>query len=228
MSKTDAFFLEGNNNQGVLLCHSLAGDPSQMLELGKKLHKKGYSVNCPLYKGHGGSYEDIIYTDVDDWYETLLNAYNALKEKANDIYVVGMSIGGTFTVKLAQEHNLKGIVTINAPIIGFDIENDIFNFKKNTDNEKLITRFRDYRTRYFYFVTELGQIENLKKITCPMFVVQGSLDAARYKTSTQMLMSYANSEIKQRKDYPKSYHLALLENDKKELIKDIVDFIELN
>ncbi|MDC0558899.1 alpha/beta hydrolase [Candidatus Izimaplasma bacterium] len=228
MAKNDSFFLEGKNNQGVLLCHSLAGDPSQMFELGKKLNKKGYSVSCPLYKGHGGSYEDIIYTDVEDWYKTLIDEYNDFKEKVEDIYVIGMSIGGTFTVKLGQEENVKGIVTINAPIIGFDIENDLFNFKRNTDNEELITRFREYRTGYFYFVTELGQIENIKRITCPLFVVQGSLDAARYKTSTQMLMSFANSEIKQRKDYPKSYHLALLENDKKELMKDIINFIEEN
>ena len=60
MAKNNPFFLEGKNNQGVLLCHTLAGDPSQMLELGKMLNKNGYTVSCPLYKGHGGSYEDII------------------------------------------------------------------------------------------------------------------------------------------------------------------------
>lgn len=80
MAKNNPFFLEGKNNQGVLLCHTLAGDPSQMLELGKMLNKNGYTVSCPLYKGHGGSYEDIINSDVDDWYDTLLDAFKDLKD----------------------------------------------------------------------------------------------------------------------------------------------------
>ena len=229
MAKTiDSFYLEGKKDQGVVLCHTLGGDPSQMLELGKKLNKKGYHVICPLFKGHGSEFVNIIKTDVRDWYQDVLNAYDEISTKVKDVYSVGMSIGGALTAKLAQDKDLKGICTINAPIIGFDIESDVFNFRKNYQIDDVVPRYREHRTIYFDWATKVGQIENLKKITCPIFVLQGSMDLSRYKTSSQLLMYYVNSDIKQRKDYLKSFHLILQDNDKKEAMKDIVKFIEEN
>jgi len=228
MANKESFYLEGKNNIGVLLLHTLADNPLQMLELGKKLNKHGYSVSCPLYKGHGGTFLDVIQTDVTDWYDTVVEAYEELSTKTEGVFAVGMSIGGTFAVKLAQEQNLRGLITINAPIIGFDILSDVFEFSKNTKNEELIERYRAHRMNYFHFVTKLGQMEQLNKITCPFFALQGSLDMIRYKTSTMMLMEYVHSDVKQRKDYGKSFHLLLLENDKKEAMKDILKFIEEN
>ncbi len=228
MPKTEPFFHKGTNNQGVLLCHTLAGEPAQMKELGKKLNKKGYTVSCPLYAGHGGTFNDVIQTEVTDWYDTVLQAYDELASQVDGVYAVGMSIGGTFAVKLAQDKELKGVISINGPVIGFDLPNDVFNFAKNTDDQALIKRYTVHRHHYFRFVTELGQIENLKRITCPLFVLQGSLDLARYKTSAMLLMDYVSSETKQRRDYANSMHLILQDNDKKQAIKDIIAFIEDN
>ncbi len=228
MGSVESFFLDGKNNMGVLLCHTLAGEPSQMLEIGKKLNKQGYTVSCPLYAGHGKRFFDVINSEVTDWYLSVLDAYDELSKKVDGIYVIGMSIGGTFAVKLAQEKDLKGLITINAPIIGFDIENDIFTFVKNGGSKDLIPRYREHRTNYFKFVVELGQIHNVKKIACPLFVLQGSLDLQRYKTSTQMLMHYVSSEKKQRRDYSRSFHLLLQDNDKKAAMKDIIAFIKEN
>lgn len=228
MPKHDSFFLEGKLSKGVVLCHTLAGSPDQMREIAKQLNKKGYFVSCPLYKGHDLEFNELIKTQVTDWYQDVLTTYDELAKKVEKIYVVGMSIGGTFTVKLAQERDVAAIATINAPIIGFDIENDVFQYRKLGNSEELTSIYRHHRSVYFDFVTKLGQINEIQKITCPLFTLQGSLDLDRYKTSTQMLMFYASSERKQRKDYSRSKHLLLLENDRKEAIKDIIDFFEEN
>jgi carboxylesterase len=226
MAKIESFYLEGKNEYGVLLCHTLGGEPAQMMELGKKLNKKGYTVSCPLYPGHAGTIEDMIHTEVTDWYETLKKAYDELCKQTKGVFVIGMSIGGTFTVKLAEEKEPMGIITINAPVIGFDIANDVFNFIRGGGSKDLTERYTRHRTKYFTFVTDLGQIEELKKVTCPLFVLQGSLDGDRYKTSSQLLMYYTNAVDRQRKDYAKSQHLLLQGPDKKEAIKDIIHFIE--
>lgn len=226
MANKESFLLEGKNNLGVLLLHTLADSPDQMIEFGKKLNKRGYTVSCPLYKGHGGSFIQVIQTEVRDWYQTVLEAYEDLSQKVDGVFVVGMSIGGTFAVKLAQEKDLKGLITINAPLIGFDIMSDVFEFSKNTKDQALIERYREHRLNYFRFVTELGQIDQLQKITCPLFILQGSLDMIRYKTSAMLLMEYVGSIVKQRKDYARSFHLLLLEDDKKEAMKDIISFIQ--
>jgi len=228
MANKESFYLEGKNNVGVLLLHSLADSPDQMMELGKKLNKRGFTVSCPLYKGHGGTFNEMIDTNVTDWYETAVEAYEFLSKQVEGVFVLGMSIGGTLAVKLAEEKEVRGLITVNAPIIGFDVVNDVFEFSKNTSNQELIDKYRKHRLDYFRFVTEIGQITALEKVTCPLFALQGSLDRVRYKTSTMLLMEYVKSEVKQRKDYRQSYHLLLLENDKKEAMKDIIKFMEEN
>lgn len=226
MAKSESIFMQGTNKLGILICHTLGAEPQQMKPLGKKLNKLGYTVSIPLYDGHGGSFENVIQSDVPLWYETVVNAYKELSTTVDKIFVIGMSIGGTFSVKLAEEFDLAGVITVNAPIIGFDLYTDLWQFMQNNEDKAMIKRYRDHRRTYFRFVTELGQIAVLKQITAPLFVLQGSLDATRYKTSSMMLMEYVSSEVKQRKDYPRSRHLLLLEADKKEATTDIIEFIQ--
>ncbi|QMS85775.1 alpha/beta hydrolase [Candidatus Xianfuyuplasma coldseepsis] len=226
MPKKENILMEGTNNLGIIICHTLGADPQQMKPLGKKLNKLGYTVSIPLYDGHGGSFTEVIQSEVPLWYDNVVEAYSELSTKVEKIFVIGMSIGGTFSVKLAEEYDLAGIITVNAPIIGFDLYTDLWQFMQNNEDKEMIKRYRDHRRTYFRFVTELGQIEALKQITAPLFVLQGSLDATRYKTSSMMLMEYVSSEVKQRKDYPRSRHLLLLEADKKEATADIIEFIQ--
>lgn len=228
MAKAKDLFMEGTNQQAVLLCHTLGGDPTDMKGLAKTLNKAGYTVSCPLYPGHGGSFEDMVATEITEWYETVSNEFDRLKETYPSVYVVGMSIGGSFTVKLAEEKEVAGIATVNAPVIGFDLYTDLFQYSRAEKDKEKIKRYRDHRYVYFKFVVELGQTENLKKITCPVFVLQGSMDQARYKTSSMMLMDFVSSDVTQRKDYAQSRHLLLLEGDRKEAFKDIREFFDNN
>jgi carboxylesterase len=125
---------------------------------------------------------------------------------------------------LAEEKDVAGLATINAPVIGFDLYTDLFQYARDEKDKEKLARYRDHRLVYFRFVVATGQIQALERITCPLFVLQGSLDAPRYKTSSMMLMDFVSSEVKQRKDYANSRHLMLLEQDKKEVIQDIVTF----
>lgn len=224
MANTDSFYLQGNNGYSILLCHPLAETPAMMSEFGKKLHKKGYTVSCPLLKGHGTSFLEILNSSFDEWYIQLKTEYNRLSETSK-VFICGMSIGGTMAVKLAEELTPQAIATINAPIIGFDLISDVHGFQNKAEMDQEVTsKYKEHREIYFKNVVETGQIENLKKITTPLFVLQGSLDIDRYKTSSHMLMTYVSSTIKQRKDYKKSRHLVLLGQDKKQAMKDIYNF----
>lgn len=226
MSKADAFYLEGNNGYSILLCHPLAETPAMMLEFGKKLNKKGFTVSCPLLDGHGKTFLDVIDSNFLLWYQGLRKEFLSLQETTK-VFICGMSIGGSMAIKLAEEFNPQGIATINAPVIGFDVVSDVFGFQQKSQmDQDLISKYRKHREVYFENIVEIGQLENLKKITTPLFVLQGSLDTARYKTSSHMLMTYPSSIIKQRKDYKDSRHLILIDNDKKQAMKDIYAFFK--
>lgn len=219
--------LKGNNGLGVLLLHTLGGNPMQMEPLGKKLHALGYTVYIPLYRNHGSEFIHIFQSDVSDWYQDVEAAIDTMKQMVSKFFVMGMSIGGTFTVKAAQDHNLLGAVVMNGPIIGFDLLEDLKNFSEVQENKVLYETIKKQRFHYFHFVTEIGQISNINKITCPLFVVQGSKDDNRYKTSSELLMQYAKGP-KKRINYENSGHIILGDKDRKTVFEDIITFVKDN
>lgn len=75
MAKTDPFYYEGTNGYQILLIHPLAETPVMMYEFGKKLHKKGYTVSCPLLDGHGSTFLQVIQSDFTKWYDQLEEEY---------------------------------------------------------------------------------------------------------------------------------------------------------
>lgn len=53
------------------------------------------------------------------WFKDALDGYDFLKEKGyDDIVVAGLSLGGVFALKLSLNRDVKGIVTMCAPMEG--------------------------------------------------------------------------------------------------------------
>ncbi len=206
-----SFFLEGNNNQGVLLCHGLTRFPEDLKPLGLFLNSLGFTVSCIEYSGHGTDAVNFLNTGVKQWFEDIENAYNDLLKKVEGVFVIGHSMGGAFAAKLAQKYEPLGLVTINAPLIGFPLKERI---ERLTNNDK---KHRNHLRVYDNFIINIGQIINLKKITSPLLVIQGELDTDRFKISSSMLTEYTSSKYKSRIDFKKSGHMVTAEEEKDEL-----------
>ncbi|MBN2604761.1 MAG: alpha/beta fold hydrolase [Bacilli bacterium] len=225
MSKDTSFYLEGTNHTGVLLCHGLGGTPSQMKELGIYLNKLGYTVSCPKYRGHGYTIDELVTTNVSEWYDDLVSGLVELQENTNGFYVMGISMGGSFAVKVAQYYDVLGLVTFNAPLIGFPLQEDILSMKSQRSDSVFLERYAENRLAYFRFVTEIGQSANLEKITAPLLVFQGEKDLDRYKTSSAMLMEYTKSSKKERHDFKHSGHMIILEKEKDQVFEIVKNFL---
>ena len=83
--------------------------------LGEYLAKCGFTVYGPRLKGHGTHYEEMEGTTWKDWIESADDGYRMLKKKCSQIFVVGLSMGGTLAVELAHRHpEIREMVLINA------------------------------------------------------------------------------------------------------------------
>src|SRR5699024_1899632 len=79
--------------------------------------KKGYTCHAPLYQGHGVPPEKLLETNSSLWWQDVTEAYGKLKEDGHeDIAVVGLSLGGVFSLKLGYTFPVKGIVSMCAPM----------------------------------------------------------------------------------------------------------------
>ena len=222
---TEGFYFKGTNNFGVLLCHGFTGAPGEMKELGVALNKEGYTVKCIEYRGHGSDKENFLNTNVYEWYNDLQSALEELRNDVKFLYVMGLSMGGAFSVKVAEDYNIQGLVTMNAPLVGMPLK-EILDSRKEDLTDDVYQLELNSLTKYSKFITEVGQTINLNKITAPLLIVQGMIDQDRYKISSHMLTTYSNSKILKRIDLPKSGHLVTTEDERYDLFKAIIMFLK--
>ncbi|MBM7608930.1 esterase/lipase [Lysinibacillus composti] len=109
-------FLKGND-KGILLLHSYTSHTRDMKKLAEYLNKQ---IDCtcyvPLFNGHGEQSESLLTTTIHDWWKDVQEAYDFLQTQGvKKISVIGLSVGGIFTLKLAQEKPIDRLIVMSVP-----------------------------------------------------------------------------------------------------------------
>jgi len=88
---------------GVLLVHSLGGNPIELRFVAQGLARQGYTVYCPLVPGLGGGTDTSGLSSWKDWYTALEEAHDELKQHCDVVIVGGLSAGSMLALRLARE-----------------------------------------------------------------------------------------------------------------------------
>lgn len=92
-------------DRAVLLVHGLQGVPAEMMPLAKRLHKAGYTVRVPHFKGYGYHIGDTAYsvTSWRDWHDQVLAELRDMKRQHHSVAVGGLCIGAVLALSVAAE-----------------------------------------------------------------------------------------------------------------------------
>lgn len=109
----------GTSAAGVLLCHGFTGTPASMRPWGEWLAADGHTVRCPRLPGHGTTWRECNRTGWQDWYGCVEREALALSRECDSVFVFGLSMGGTLTLRLAQQLGaaLAGIALVNPSVL---------------------------------------------------------------------------------------------------------------
>ena len=88
---------------GVLLIHGLTGTPSEMRQVGKGLHRAGFSVYGMQLAGHCAGEAELLRTGWRDWYASVAAAAERFGRDLDTLFVGGLSMGALLALKLAAE-----------------------------------------------------------------------------------------------------------------------------
>lgn len=112
-------FSHSGSGVGVLLCHGFTGSPYSMRPWAEYLAEAGLTVELPRLPGHGTTWQDMATTTTDDWYAEVERALLDLAERCDEVFVMGLSMGGALTLRLAQEYPdiVKGVVLVNPSLV---------------------------------------------------------------------------------------------------------------
>jgi carboxylesterase len=226
---------------GAVLCHGLTGMPGSMRPWGQALADAGLTVRVPLLPGHGTRWQDANTVTWEQWYATLEGAFDELRTRCDQVFVMGLSMGGTLVLRLAEQRagDVAGVVVVNAslfttrrdakllPLLRLvvpslpPVGNDV---KKPGVVEPAYDRLP---VKAAYQLSRLWSVTNadLGRITSPLLVLTSRDDHVVEPDNSARLMSGAASSDKQQIVLEDSYHVATLDNDLPRIVSESLEFV---
>src|SRR5690348_11120016 len=103
---------------GVLLCHGFTGSPQALRPWAEFLAEAGLTVSLPRLPGHGTTWQDMARTRWEDWYAEIDRAFDELHAATDEIFVMGLSMGGCLALRLAELRGqaVGGLVLVNPSV----------------------------------------------------------------------------------------------------------------
>ena len=83
--------------------------------LGEYLHQQGLTCLGMRNTGHATQPEDMIRSLYTDWIATLEDGYHLLRGISGNIFLIGLSMGGTLSLLMSTRLDVQGVVAMSSP-----------------------------------------------------------------------------------------------------------------
>ncbi|MEO6711839.1 MAG: alpha/beta fold hydrolase [Mycobacteriales bacterium] len=240
VSGAEAFSFDGGP-VGVLLVHGFTGSPASMRPWGEYLAAEGFTVCCPRLPGHGTRWQEMNRTTWQDWYGEIERAFEDLRRRSTHVFVMGLSMGGTLTLRLAEQHTdrIAGIVLVNPSILSENksmralpvvkllvpslkaIANDI---RKEGADEIAYARTP---LRAVASLVQLWRVTraDLGKVTMPVLYFRSKEDHVVEASNHQAIQAGISSKDVTDIELADSYHVATLDHDAPAIFEGSAAFV---
>ena len=240
MPGAEPFHAEGGP-VGAVLCHGFTGTPQSLRPWAQHLAAAGLAVACPRLPGHGTRWQDMNATRWEDWYAELERAFDGLRGRCDVVFAMGLSMGGTLTLRLAEERgdDVAGLVTVNPSLLTLRkdakllpyVSRVVPSLKAVGDDIKKpgITEHAYDRTplRAAASLAQLWKLvrDDLGRIEQPLLVFRSAEDHLVEPASGALLMRSVSSTDVREIVLNDSYHVATLDNDAPLIFASSVEWV---
>ncbi len=113
---------EKQSNTAILQIHGFPSTPHVYEYSSKTFYDEGFDTYAYLMPGFGTSIEDFSKTNFTQWFDFQCRKYEELQKKYENVFILGISMGGLISLKLGEKYsNTKiepnAIISISAPIV---------------------------------------------------------------------------------------------------------------
>ncbi len=227
---------------GVLLIHGLSGTPYEVRPVADALALEGVRAQGIALPGHCTSAEDLARTPYAAWVDAARVALEDLRDRHDRVALVGMSMGGVVSLRLAQEQPLDAIVTIGAPLwldapIRWFVPivkhfMPMLEKRDGSDIRDAAARARHpgYKVMPLAAVHELLKLQSdvapgLGRIEAPILVAHGAHDRTANPKNAQQIHDGVSSDVRALEMYDDSGHVVPVDHDGAALSKRATEFL---
>ncbi|MEA2499521.1 MAG: carboxylesterase [Actinomycetota bacterium] len=235
-------FAFGEGPVGALLVHGFTGSPQSMRTLGEYLSERGIAVVGPRLPGHGTTWQDLNTRTGEEWMQTVETAFHHLASQTEEVFVVGLSFGGTLAIDLVARHQdeVAGLVTLAGMVFSKDprrhlapvvsrlvaslpgLSNDV------ADPEGKEIAYDRTPTRAAHAVLRFARRAQaaLPQITTPTLVMHARQDHTVHPSNAQYIHDRIGSTDKELVWFDRSYHVITVDYEKDQVFERTFNFIK--
>jgi carboxylesterase len=108
-------FIGEPSKSACLLIHGFTGTPKEMRWMGEFLNQQGYTCLGIRLAGHATDPEDMIRSNWTDWTASVEDGYQLLRGVSDNIFLIGLSMGGVLSLLMSTRLDVKGVVAMSTP-----------------------------------------------------------------------------------------------------------------
>jgi carboxylesterase len=113
---TEPFLFMGDSSKpACLLIHGFTGTPKEMRWMGEYLNKQGHTCLGIRLAGHGTQPEAMVRSRRIDWSASVEDGYHLLYNITDNIFLVGLSMGGILSLYMSSQLKVKGVIAMSTP-----------------------------------------------------------------------------------------------------------------
>jgi carboxylesterase len=244
MPGAEAYAHEGGPT-GVLLCHGFTGSPQSLRPWAEYLAKEGLGVSLPRLPGHGTTWQEMARTRWEDWFAEVDRAFDELQARSEEIFVMGLSMGGCLALRLAELRGqaVRGLVLVNpsvtadnkavfavAPVLKYLVPSikGIASDIKNPDSKEAgydRTPVKAAATLPGLWKTTQ---QHLGELTQPVLVFKSTTDHVVGPASLKLLTDALPPAQITVRELADSYHVATLDNDAEAIFAGSLEFVRVH
>jgi len=242
------FFFPGEG-LSALLIHGLTGTPYEMRWLGERMAAAGIRVRGVRLAGHAGAPEDLGAANYDNWYESVVQGFEDLRQYGDPNIVVGLSAGAVLAARLAidQREAVAGIAML-AP--AFYLPRSTMLLLRMVQKLGRISRqlylyspgdsdIHDAAARRIHPTTHLFPISapinlldmskivrrRLQRVTQPALLMHSRLDhTCPFDRNVNFVMKHLGSIEKRCVVLDESYHVITVDTEKEQVAAEVLNF----
>lgn len=234
--------LEEANGAAALCLHGLTGTPYEVRPVAEALVARGVRARGPWMAGHEEGAEALAKTSWQAWVEEARSELSALRAEHDRVFLVGMSMGGLVSLRIAETEEIDAVAVIGTPLVLAPPIPQILPILRRFVSSRAKKGGSDIRepgararhpglsSMPFSAVAELISLQSkvipdLGRIHAPILVAHGRLDRTARPRDAQRILEAVGSKEKELFFLERSGHVVTVDYDGPVLARAVADFL---
>lgn len=242
---TNRYEFNPDSRKGCYIIHGFTSTTYETRELAEFLGENGFHTVTENLPGHATTSQECNRVKYQDWLSFIDRKVAEFSTECDELYVVGMSMGGVLAMYAADLFPLKAVVAaasvfrfadhyklkfFNSVLCSlFPMQSKLSSYDKSIRDNLIFFGYKEYPMKALNEFRKMNKLvlQKLNNISCPALIMHAENDKTSMEININLITDRIGSEKISVKRYAHASHNIFIQSDdQKQIFQDIL--IHLN